>query len=346
MNIAVVGVGALGTIVGAMLNSKGIKADLVDDYQENINGIREKGLQVVGNIEVKATGEAYHIDELDKQYDLVLLLTKQFENEKILTKLLPHLHADSIVCTLQNGAPEENVAEYVGKERTIGGAVGFGATWLGPGVSELTSELKVLENFAFEIGETNGEITERIKKVNEILQHVGGSEIMDNLPGVRWAKILMNAAFSGMSAALGCTYGEVMDDPRGHWCLVHIADETIRVAEAQGIKFVEMQGVDFSDLRLKDDSPEEVLNKFPFMKEVWGRHRKLKASMLQDLEKGRTTEITHINGVVSDKGKELGIPTPFNDTVVRLVKQKEANKEVVTPQYIDEFFQKVNSSVV
>jgi 2-dehydropantoate 2-reductase len=343
MKIGVVGVGAIGTVIGTLLNAKGIEVDLIDGFRENIKGIQENGSEIRGTIQVKAHGPAYHIDELNHKYDLIFLLTKQFENKEVLNKLLPYLYSDSIVCTLQNGAPEENVAQIVGRERTIGGAVGFGATWIGPGITELTSKKEALEKFAFEIGEMNGETSERINKVNSILQQVGGSEVSNNLGGIRWSKILMNATFSGMSAALGCTFGEVIDDPRGYWCLANLADETVKVAHAQGINLVKMQDEDFGLFKLKDNTPEEVLSKYPLFKKVGDQHRELKASMLQDLEKGRTTEIDYINGIVSAKGKEYGIETPFNDKVVEIVKAKEKNKQVQTLHYIDEFFKKTNS---
>ena len=69
------------------------------------------------------------------RYDLVFLLNKQTANAAVLPHLKPFLHETSTVCTLQNGIPESSVAQVIGTERTIGGAVGFGATWIGPGVS-------------------------------------------------------------------------------------------------------------------------------------------------------------------------------------------------------------------
>jgi len=338
MKIGIVGVGAIGTVLGTLLNSKGIEVDLIDGFKENVIAMQKNGTEIRGSIQVKTHGHAYYLDELTNKYDLLFLLTKQFDNKEVLNKLLPHLHSTSIICTLQNGAPEESVAEIIGEDRTIGGAVGFGATWIKPGVTELTSKKKALEEFAFEIGEMNGEVTERIKEVNAILQNVGGSEVSNNLLGIRWSKILMNATFSGMSAALGCTFGEVLDDPRGYWCLAHLADETIKVAHAQGINLVKMQDQDLGLLELNDRTPKEILSKFPYFKKTWDQHRDTKASMLQDLEKGRTTEINYINGVVSNKGKEYGIATPFNDMVVEIVKAKEKNKEIKTLHYIDEFF--------
>lgn len=113
--------------------------------------------------------------------------------------------------------------------------------------------------------------------------------------------------------------------------LAHIADETIKVAHAHGIRLEPMQGKDMEFLELRD--LDDVPNKMSFYREVWGPHSNTKASMLQDLEKQRPTEIDYINGFVSKKGREAGLKTPYNDLVVQLV--KEAEKKGRPPKFED-----------
>ena len=327
MRTAILGAGALGIIIGARMTANGKQVDLIDSFKENVDALNANGATVTGNLEMHQKVTALTPDQMTGTYDLVLLLTKQTANPAALPKLLPYLHEESIVCTLQNGIPEESVASYVGKERTIGGAVGFGATWLRPGVSELTSSMEAVEKYAFEIGEIDGVLRPRLEKVKEILDAAGGTTILTNLMGIRWTKLLMNATFSGMSASLGCTFRPVLEDPKAMICISHIADEVVKVCHAKGFRMVEMQGENFESLELgsKDDIP----SKMDIYRRVWGRHNN-KASMLQDLEKGQKTEIDHINGVVSRGGREFGIATPFNDKVVELVKEAEARKEVTS----------------
>ena len=146
-----------------------------------------------------------------------------------------------------------------------------------------------------------------------------------NFMGVRWAKLLMNATFSGMSTALGCTFRGVLANADAMTVLAHIADETIQAAHACGYKLAEIQGVDMEFLELKPgQSPQD---KMEFYRRVWGPHDN-KASMLQDLEKGRKTEINYINGYVAKKGREKNIPTPCNDFVVEAVTAAEAQGKV------------------
>jgi 2-dehydropantoate 2-reductase len=260
------------------------------------------------------------------QYDLVFLLTKQTSNQATLTGLLAHLHANSIVCTLQNGLPEHAVASIVGAQRTVGGAVGFGATWIKPGVSSLTSSYDALKNFAFEIGEIDGVVRPRLAQVQSYLECVGNTDVRTDLMGIRFSKLLMNATFSGMSAALGCTFGDVLNDSRAMTCLAFVADECIKVAHAHGVRLVTMQGEDLETFEF--DTAADIPSKLPLYKKIWGAHAALKASMLQDLEKGRDTEIRHINGLVCEKGRERGVATPFNDKIVELVLEAQNRRSV------------------
>lgn len=284
MRVAILGAGSLGTVIGALMTKCGKHVDFYDASKEQVDALNENGATITGCLEINVPVNAFTPAQMSGKYDIVFLLTKQTDNHVVLPQVLSYLHEDSVVCTLQNGIPEEAVAAYVGRERTIGGAVGFGATWLKPGVSALTSTQKVLQKFAFEIGEMDGVIRPRLSQVKEYLNCVGRTKLFVNLTGIRWTKLFMDAVFSGMSAALGCTYGAVLHDPKAMTCVAFIADECIKVSQAQGIRLVEMQGADMASFELK--SVADIQSKMPLYKKVWGQHVRLKASMLQDLEKG------------------------------------------------------------
>lgn len=326
MRTAIWGIGSLGTIIGAILTQSGQQVDLVDSWKENVDALKKNGATVTGGLELNVPVKAMLPSEVQGTYDLVILLTKQTNTAAAMPDLLPHLRPDSIVCTLQNGIPEELVASFVGKERTMGAAVGFGATWLRPGLSSLTSTAEATRKYAFELGEMSGEITPRVQMVRDVLSAVGTTTILTNLMGIRWTKLLANATFSGMSAALGCTFGDVLDSPRAMIALAHIANEAIEVCHSRGYKMITMYGLDME--RLAISAKTDIPARLPLYHQVWDPHRALKASMLQDLEKGRPCEIGFINGVVVDYGKAAGIPTPFNSKVVELVREAEAAKRV------------------
>ncbi len=326
MRIAVLGAGSLGTIVGAYLAAGGMDVELIDAYKAHVDTLNQIGAKVVGTTEFQAKVKAIIPEHKSGKYDLVLLLTKQLYNDSVLKELLPFLRDDSVVCSLQNGIPEKNVASIVGEERVIAGSVEFGATFIEPGVSSLTTEYTQFKKYAFQIGELNGEVTERIQRIKSVLDLVGGTHISDNLVGTKWSKLLINNAFSGLSAALNGAYGDILDNEISIVCAVHIADETIKIGHANGVKFAKMGGFDIESLELRreNDIPERIQT----FRVVMEPSRLLRASMLQDLEKKRKTEIDYINGVVPKMAEGTGISTPFNDLVVAQVKSAEESQTV------------------
>lgn len=321
MKIAILGCGAMGTVVGAYLTKNGCTVDLIDSYAGHIQAMNKYGARVIGTVNMTVPVKAITPDQMSGIYDIVFLLTKQTVNNIVLPNLLPHLNPDSTVCTLQNGVPEPYVASHVGADRTVGGTVLWGATFIEPGVSELTQDLS-RNDYLFEIGEMNGSIGPRIRKIADVLGYMGKTKITDSLMASRWGKLINNACMSGMSAACGATFGEVLDHPYARACLSYIGEEVKACCEAAGYRLpilLHKQSPDTLDLKnqqMFDKNQEMFLTMYSDMHAA-------KASMLQDLEKGKPTEVRMINGFVCDTGNQYGIETPFNDKVVEIVTKIE-----------------------
>lgn len=321
MNTAIIGAGSLGTIMAARVSQAGGDCVLIDTNKAHVDALNANGATVTGKLDIKNQPvRAITPDQMEGIYDLVIILTKQTSNKVVLNNLLPYINDNSVVCTLQNGIPEPSVAEIVGRERTAGGAVGWGAGYTGPGTSELYTSPEFM---IIEIGNLDNENNEKIQRVENFLKMAGGVTVNSNLLGFRWSKLLMNATFSGMSAALGCTFGDVMDDDAALRCAINIGNELIQVARAKGITLEEIvPGKDFYKFEYKDEAGMQEA--MAFAREVWSVHRPQKASMMQDMEKGIPCEIDYINGLVCEGGDSLGIDTPYNDAVVGTVKAFEA----------------------
>lgn len=315
--IAVMGAGAMGTLLCACLAKGGRPIDAIDVNRGHVDALNKRGAIVTGTVTINVPVHALTPEEMECEYDLIFLLIKQPYNKSAFAQLKPHLHEKGIVCTLQNGIPEPAVAEAFGEERTMGCAVTWSATLVGPGETQATTKK---DKWTSIMGTLSGELTEEAEEVRKILSLMCPTEFIDNLMGIRWSKLLVNCSFSGMSAALGCTFGEILENEKAFKCAQYIARECIRVTEAQGYEMVPMaHGKTFKTL-MDFETDEERLNTVGIYRELWGAARSAKASMLQDLEMGRKSEIDAINGILSKKGREFGIPTPVNDKVVKVVK--------------------------
>ena len=211
------------------------------------------------------------------------------------------------------------IAEILGEKRVLGCTVAWGATLQSPGVCELTSEPDAL---SFSLGSISKERSKHFDKVKELLQLMGTVDIEENFLGTRWSKLLINASFSGMSAVLGCTFGEAAAPRQSRRIVQALIKECIDVCQKGGIRIEPVQGKDIVKLLNYTNPIKKALSYFIIPIAI-RKHAKLKASMLQDIEKGKLTEVDAINGAVSDYGRKINFPTPMNDCVVNIIHRIE-----------------------
>ena len=319
MRIAIYGAGSLGTILGAFISKAGVPIELINRNKAHVEALKTKGAQVVGTMNFRQPVEAYTPDEMSGTYDILFLMTKQQHNAEVVQMLKGFLAPDGVLVTFQNGLPEMQIAEVLGEERVLGCTVAWGATMQSPGVCELTSEPDAL---SFSLGAISTQRSKHFAKVKELLETMGTVEVEENFLGTRWSKLLINAAFSGMSAVLGCTFGEAASPKESRRIVQALIKECIDVCQVGGIRIEPVQGKDIVKLLNYTNALKRAFSFFIIPIAI-RQHAKLKASMLQDLEKGKLTEVDAINGAVSEYGRKVGFPTPMNDKVVEIIHRIE-----------------------
>jgi 2-dehydropantoate 2-reductase len=321
LRIALVGAGSLGTIAGALLSKAGLDIVLVDANEQNVEALNTLGARIVGHMDLTVPVRAITPQQMDGIYDLVIYLVKSTYDDVALPAVLQHMSDESMLITLQNGVPEEKVSSFVGADRTLGGAVGWGGTWLEPGVSELTSNTAEM---TYDIGELDGSVTPRLERIKEVLDNAGEAIITDNLIGVRWTKLLVNVSMSGLSTVLDCPYGGILDDEKAITAAICMMMETIKTSQALGIKMEPMQGADpaiiFELVR------QDIENAKGAVRFIWDPHRDIVGSMLQDCKKGLKCEVDSLNGYMSKMSAQAGVSTPVNDKVTEMIRDIEASK--------------------
>lgn len=319
MRIAIYGAGSLGTILGAYISKAGTPIELINRNKAHVEALQANGARVTGTVEFTQPVTVYTPSEMSGKYDIIFLMTKQQNNAEVVPFLNGFLAEDGVLVTFQNGLPEVQIAKVVGQERLLGCTVAWGATMVVPGVCELTSAPDAL---SFSLGSISEVRSKHFEKVKEVLELMGTVEVEDNFIGTRWSKLLINAAFSGMSAVLGCTFGEAAGPRDSRRIVQQLIKECIDVCRSGGIRIEPVQGKDIVKL-LDYSNPIKRAISFFIIPIAIRKHARLKASMLQDLEKGKLTEVDAINGAVSEFGRMVGCPTPANDKVVEIIHRIE-----------------------
>ena len=319
MRVAIYGAGSLGTILGAFISKAGVPIELINRNKAHVEALQAKGAQVVGTMNFNQPVVAYTPDQMSGEYDILFLMTKQQHNAEVVQMLKGFLASDGVLVTFQNGLPEMQIADVLGEERVLGCTVAWGATMLSPGVCELTSEPDAL---SFSLGAVSEKKSKHFAKVKELLEKMGTVDVEENFLGTRWSKLLINAAFSGMSAVLGCTFGEAAGPKKSRRIVQKLIKECIDVCQVGGIRIEPVQGKDIVKLLNYTNTLKRAFSFFIIPIAI-RKHAKLKASMLQDLEKGKLTEVDAINGAVSEYGRKVCFPTPANDKVVEIIHRIE-----------------------
>ncbi len=333
MRSAIYGAGSLGTVMGAYLTKNGVEIDLINRNKDHIRALKENGARITGTVEMTVPVTALLPEEMTGTYDVIFLMTKQLNNRVTVTFLKDYLAEDGVIVTLQNGIPEDSVAEIVGPERTVGVTVEWGATMTAPGESRLTSDP---DSLSFHMGSMPGIPESKLEKVKGVLEKMCPVEIETNLPGARWSKLLINATFSGLGTVMGGTFGDVTKDPRGKELAVRCMKEVIDVGRAAGITFAPVQGKDIVGLFYWTNPMKKAVAKL-ILPVAMKKHAAIEPSMLQDLKKGKPCEIDAINGVVCDWGKKKGIPTPVSDRIVEIVHEIQDGKRKPVPDNLNNF---------
>jgi len=321
MRVAIYGAGAMGTVLGAYISKEGYQIDLINHNRQHIEGLKTNGAKIIGKIEFVQPVNALLPKEMTGKYDVILLMTKQLNNKKIIKGLLPFLNDDAVICTMQNGLPELSVSEVIGKDRTIGCAMSWGANMHGDGVAELTSE-PTKESITFSIGKFGNNDQIKFDYIVKLLSLMGTVIIEDNFIGARWAKLLVNAAFSGMSVVTGATFGEVCKNKKSRRLAQVVMKECIEVCKKDNIKIEPIQGKDIVKLMDYNSKFKRWIS-FNLIPIAMKKHKNIKSSMLRDLERNRNCEIEAINGVVCKFGDKVDLETPINDKIVEITHKIE-----------------------
>lgn len=332
--VAIMGAGAMGVLLGAVLTESGIPVELIDADGRQVAALRENGAVVTGTRELTVPVKAVSTGEMEGVYDLVFLMVKQTRSREALASLLPHLGEESLVCTLQNGLPEGAVAEAVGERRTLGCAVTWAATALAPG---RTCSTAVTDSWHCSLGRADGTKDEAGRRVKQVLELMCPTDLSDNLTGIRWSKLLVNTSLSGVSAALDCTFGGLLADEKASRLMQYAARECVRTAEALGVRLEPLGKHEDFPREADFASEEERLRKLNlFYRMLGSAENPGRSSMLQDLEHGRTTEVDYICGAVCAGARRAGVPTPCCDRVVDIIHRAQRGGTVPAPGGFDD----------
>ncbi len=334
MKIAVIGAGAVGSVIGGLLSKAGEDVTLIG-RKPHVDAINNNGLILDAEsgkmvIKVKAA------ENLDFKPDLALLTVKTQDVETSVRKAQLFL-SGTLVVTMQNGVQSDDiVAGVLGKENIISSVVIYNCEFLEPGKALYS---KTFTKTAFLIGEPFGAKGNRIQSLSAMFNKALPTDISEDIRGAHWTKLLWNL-ITAVPAVTGLSYQEGNHYPQIRELNINLMKEGLEVVKVAGIETAPVPGFPLSLIETLAKMPlSEASSMMKKTIESGGEQHTL-GSVLQSIKRGKTTEVDFMNGEIVNLGKKNGIPTPANTLMVKLVHQVETTGKFLT---IDELSQKLSN---
>jgi len=326
-SIAVIGAGAVGAVVAALVSEAGYNVEIVCKHADLAERIRTEGIHLTGakgehRVAMPAVAD---VAELKETKDIIFLATKATDMLEVAEELLPFLKDTSVVVSLQNGICEDALGGIIGRDRIVGCVVGWGSTMHSPGEIEMTSTGE------FVIGTIDNRPDPRLRSIAEMLNTVAPVEISSNIMGSLYAKLIINSCITSLGAVCGLYLGEMLSKKKIRAIFIEIMREAMAVANAMELRVEEYGGkINYYTL-LRGAGFFDNLKRHLLIRMIGFKYRRLKSSSLQSLERGKPTEIDFLNGYIVAKGEEYTVSVPVNRRIVQMIKEIEEKKREISP---------------
>ena len=319
MQILIVGIGALGGTIAARAIRTGLPVRLAARNTDSAKALGKSGLRVSGiGGDVRADViDVAAVEDYGKgdQFDLVLLATKAQDALEVAPQLVGLLAPEGVMLPIQNGGVARVLADRLGEDKILGGFSNLGATMVEPGVYEQKNAGHLL------IGELAGGVSERVERVARALGRAIEVKVSSNLTGAIWSKLLINCSVTTLGALCSQTMRQYMETEAGKKVFRRTYEEALSVALAIGTRLERLAVDPIPPGWPSNFAAEEHYESW--VEAVIAFYGDIKPSMLQDLERGRKTEIDFINGYVVALGHASGMLVHMNAAITNLVHQIE-----------------------
>jgi len=296
--VAVLGAGAVGCYFGGMLARAGTRVTLIA-RQARTEAIQREGLFIdavhfQGQVPVTASAEVRVV----KSADVVLFCVKTVDTESAAQDLRPHLAPGALVISLQNGVDNvERIRSASGIEAIR--AVVYVA-------AEMTSPARVKHSGRGDLilGVEPARLAE-LQTIARLFERASvPCRLSKQIEVEQWTKMVLNCAYNAISALARANYGAIAHNPPVHQVMRQAIMEAVAVARAAGVPMNDV------DMQAAGSKLGDAMSRAT-------------SSTAQDIVRGKPTEIDSLNGYITRRGKELGVPTPVNQTLHALVKLLE-----------------------
>jgi 2-dehydropantoate 2-reductase len=328
--ILIWGAGAIGGTLGAYFARAGEDVLLVDIVQAHVEAVNRDGMAIEGPVETFTQKlRAVLPQDVKGQYQRIILAVKAHHTQDAVRALKPHLAEGGSVLSAQNGLNELVIAQEIGRERTVGCFVNFGADWLEPGRILFGNRAVVA------VGELDGSLSARAQDYLRLLQIFDpGAVITPNIWGYLWGKL----GYGAILFATALTHESMSDNlgSKRHFEVFRgLGREVMAVARARGAQPLGFNG--FDPAAFMPEADEAAARRSVADMEEFNRHTaKTHSGIWRDLAvRKRKTEVDAQIAIIAPLGREVGVPTPLLEKLVELIHDIEEGRRAQSWDTLD-----------
>jgi 2-dehydropantoate 2-reductase len=313
--IAFIGTGAQGASVAADFVLAGLDVTFIDQWPAHVEAMRANGITV--NLPTRTLHtpvKAIHlceIAEIKEPFDVVFMVVKAYDSRWAAEMIKPVLAEDGFVVGLQNGMTHVDIADIVGRERTIGAVIQIASNMWEPGITNRENDT---DESWFALGALGPEQHDRVEDVADLLRNSGTVQVVDDIHSAKWMKLVVNAAELIPSAIINTALNDAASDRQFIEVMRKAGYEAMEAALADGATIMPIIGMQpvmsNHPERYVDQIFEKVLDTFS--------HEDTLTCSLQDWRKGRRAEVEEVNGIVVRTLNAHGKDAPMNRKVVEM----------------------------
>lgn len=325
MKVALIGLGAIGSVIAADIANKGQDIYVVCKHQETLDKVESRGIKisgVSGNYIVRDhIKPVLTIEDLPNGIEVILLITKLPDAEDAVLRIKPKLAQDYSFLNMTNGMFEERLAELLETSKVVGCVVSFAATMVKPGESIKTSDGEII------IGRYDTPKKQIDDKLISLLSSTVPTRYTDNIKGYKYTKLMINAVVASFGVISGEKLGFMMKRKDTRLAFLTVVTEGIKVGKKMGIQFQKLNGLNIPFLAIEEKHVKQfslaMWLKNIIIQFIGRKFKDQRSSSLRSLERGRPTEIPYLNGYIIQKAQQYGLDLPLNEYIVNYVKTIE-----------------------
>lgn len=342
MNITIVGAGAIGGVIGAHLVKEGHNVTFLDINEAHVKTMRESGLTIdIQEQTFTVPVEAYTVDEFllkNRKLGPVLLAVKGQFTKTAINSIKDLLGDDSYVVSFQNGLCEYDIAEIIGKERTVGCFVNLFADYMEPGLISYGGVGSLY------IGELDGSESVRVNELITVLKSWGDARATDNILGYLWSKLAYGAVLT-LTATTNLTIATFFESKKYRPLVIAISNEVLQIAHKN-----RTSPESFDDwcpsLMYPDYQKEKNATQFLKLAERLKGYTKVRSGIWRDIAvRKRKSEISYQYAPVITEGEKLGFKMDLLKKLVQMIEEIERGKRGFSEDNLFELEQLMDKTI-